>query len=89
MEVVDFEVDEEHTGRGPQATTAATSAAAASEGVSSEHAPVSGRGKRNGKIRTKGRGHDSEDADTDRYDGRGGTYETLDGGDSEGPVKCT
>lgn len=81
-EDVDFEVDEE-------VVVARAAAAAHDEGdgtASGGALSTSRGGKKAGKIRVKGRGHEIDEAD--RYDGRGGSYETLDGGRGSGPSKC-
>jgi hypothetical protein len=96
MEVVDFEVDEEGTGAATASTASAGAGAGASAKASSGPLSVAtarddntgGRGtKKGGKVKTKGRGHENAD-DNDRYDTRGGTYETLDDGEADGSVKC-
>lgn len=75
---VDFEEEEVGVIGGGSASIEATAVVVASEEA------ISPRG-RGSKARVKGRGH--RDVDADRYEGRGGTFESLPQSEA-GPIQC-
>jgi hypothetical protein len=46
------------------------------------------KGRKVTAVKSKGRGHDKNDGDEDRYNGRGGVFENIQRGGGSGPLQC-
>lgn len=57
------------------------------EEVEMEEAPTTTTTQKSSKVKTKGRGHTNKMDVDDRYQGRGGVYESVDDGAGGGPAK--